>query len=111
MKITAKLWIGIIILASLTPLGLILPRHFKAGAGWGEWSVEEVHRIAGYIPKGLEGFSNFWKAPLPDYAFTGWSDKGLARSIFAYVISAIVGIAITALTVAVIGKLMTKKGE
>jgi len=30
MKITTKLWIGIVILVLLSPLGVISPGHFKA---------------------------------------------------------------------------------
>ncbi len=37
MKITTKFLIGIAVLIVLSPLGLILPEHFKAGSAWGEW--------------------------------------------------------------------------
>ena len=40
MKIITKLWIGMIVLICLSPLGLLIPEHFKAGAAWGEWGAD-----------------------------------------------------------------------
>lgn len=111
MKITTKLWVGMAILIILSPIGLILPEHFKAGSAWGEWGAEEMQKLVGYIPQGLEKLSSLWKAPIPDYAFKGWEEKGLSHLSFAYIISAIVGIAVTVLVVIGIGKLLAKKGD
>ena len=111
MKITSKLWIGIAILIAVSPLGLILPKYFKAGSAWGEWGVDEVQKIVGYVPKGLEKLSTIWNAPMPDYAFKGWEEKGLSHLSFAYIISAIVGIAIISAAAWLIGKLLAKKGD
>lgn len=111
MKITTKLWIGIVILIILSPLGLILPEHFKAGAAWGEWGVEEIKELAGYVPKGLESLSGIWNAPIPDYAFRGWEEKGLPHLSVAYIISAIIGIALTVLLILLIGKFLVKKND
>jgi cobalt/nickel transport protein len=111
MKITTKLWIGLGILILLSPLGLLLPEHFKAGAAWGEWGMDEIKELVGYIPKGLEKLAPLWNAPLPDYAFKGWELKGLSHLSFAYIISAVVGIVITVGASLVIGKLLTKKGK
>ena len=111
MKITTKLWIGIVVLIALSPLGLILPGHFKAGSAWGEWGVEEIQKLVGYIPKGLGKLSGLWNAPIPGYAFKGWEEKGLSLLSFAYIISAIVGIIITVIAVLLIGKILAKKGK
>ena len=111
MKVTTKLWIGIAALIVLSPLGLILPEHFKAGSAWGEWGVDEIRKLAGYVPKGLEKLSSLWKAPMPDYAFKGWQKKGLTHLSFAYVVSAILGVALIALATWLIGKCLAKKGE
>lgn len=111
MKITTKLWIGIFVLIILSPLGLILPEHFKAGAAWGEWGVEEMQKLVGYVPKGLEKLSSLWNAPLPDYAFKGWEEKGLSGLSFAYIISAIIGIVIIVIVALLIGKWLAKKGD
>ncbi len=109
MKITTKLWIGIFVLIILSPLGLILPGHFKAGAAWGEWGVEEMQKLVGYIPRGLAKLSSLWNAPIPDYTFKGWEGKGLSHLSFAYIISAVVGIIITVLVILLIGKILAKK--
>ncbi len=109
MKTITRLWILIAILIILTPLGLILPEHFKAGAAWGEWGVEEIRELAGYIPKGLERLASLWNAPIPDYAFKGWEDKPMGALSLAYIVSAIVGIAVTVGMTLLIGKFLSKK--
>ena len=83
MKTITKLWILIGILIILTPVGLILPRYFKAGTAWGEWKI----------------FPSVWNAPIPDY--TG--------SPFGYALSAALGIAVVALIVLLVGKFLKKK--
>ena len=109
MRTATKFWIGIAVLIILSPLGLILPEHFKAGSAWGEWGADEMQKLVGYIPQGLEKLSSLWNAPLPDYAFKGWEEKGLSHLSFAYITSAILGIGIIAIVVLVIGKVLVKK--
>jgi len=94
MPLTKKLWIGIFVLIILTPLGLILPDYFKAGGAWGEKKM--VH---------------LWNAPLPDYSFKGWQDKAIAYQCLAYVVAAIIGIAVIAGIVFLIGKGLSKNNE
>jgi len=111
MKLITKFWIGIAVLIVLSPLGLLLPEHFEAGSAWGEWGADEMQKLAGYVPKGLEKLSSLWNAPMPDYAFKGWEEKGLLHLSFAYIMSAIVGIGIIVLVIMGIGKLLAKKGD
>ncbi len=111
MKITTKFLIGIAVLVVLSPLGLILPAHFKAGNAWGEWGADEIQKLVGYVPKGFAKLSSLWNAPIPDYAFKGWEEKGLSHLSFAYIISAIVGIGLIVLVIIGIGKLLAKKGD
>ena len=111
MKIITKLWIGLGVLIVLYRLGLILPEHFKAGSAWGEWGVDEMQKLVGYIPRGLEKLSSLCNAPLPDYAFKGLEEKGLQYLSVAYIVSAIVGIGIIILVVMGIGKLLTRKDD
>ena len=111
MKLITKFWIGIAVLIFLSPLGLILPEHFKAGNAWGEWGADEMQKLVGYVPRGLAKLSSLWSAPMPDYAFKGWEEKGLSHLSLAYIISAIVGIGIIVLVILVIGKLLAKKGD
>jgi len=111
MKLTAKLWIPIAILIVLSPLGLLLPEHFKAGSAWGEWGIDEMRQLVGYVPKGLAKLSGLWQAPLPDYALKGWEEKGLPILSFAYIISAAIGIVVVVLLALIIGKILSKKGD
>lgn len=109
MKLITKFWIGLAILVVLSPLGLIIPDYFKAGSAWGEWGPDEIQKLVGYVPKGLNKLSSLWNAPMPDYSFKGWEEKGLVHLSFAYIISAIVGIAIISGLAWFIGKILTKK--
>jgi len=111
MKTTTKLWIGLGILILLSPLGLILPEHFKAGDAWGEWGIDSIKELAGYIPQGLKNLSGIWSAPFPDYAFKGWETRGLPHLSLAYIISAVVGIAVIVAIVLFIGKILSKNGD
>lgn len=95
MRTVTKLWIGLAVLIMLSPLGLILPEYFKAGAAWGEWGAEEIQKMMGYVPKGLEELSSLWNAPMPDYAFKGWEGRPLKDLSLAYVASAVLGITVT----------------
>jgi len=94
MKAVTKLWIGLAILVMLSPIGFILPKHFKTGPAWGEWRTGSI-----------------WKAPMPDYAFKGWTEKGLPHLSFAYIISAIIGIGIIAAVMMLIGKILARKDK
>lgn len=111
MKIITKLWIGLGVLIILSPIGIILPDRFKAGSAWGEWGADEMQKLVGYVPQGLKKLSDLWNAPMPDYAFKGWEEKGLQYLNFAYIVSAIVGILIIILVVFGIGKLLAKKDD
>jgi len=101
-------WIALGLLALLSPLGLIVPDHFKAGSAWGEWGAEEMTSLVGYVPNGLSRLSAFWNAPMPDYAFHGWESKDLAHLSVAYIVSALLGIVVIALVFALLGRFITK---
>ncbi|MFZ6017830.1 MAG: hypothetical protein ACOYU0_09610 [Nitrospirota bacterium] len=60
-----KLWIGIVILIILSPIGLAFPEFFKASGAWGEWGVDELKDIVGYIPEGLKKLSELQILFLP----------------------------------------------
>ena len=111
MKALSKLWLGIAILAVCSPLGLLLPRVFKAGSAWGEWGTGEMRKLVGYVPQGLEKLSSLWNAPLPNYTFGVPGGKGLSRLSLATILSAAVGIAAVALVAGLIGKMLVKKGD
>lgn len=110
MKTITRLWVGLALLIILSPLGLWLPEHFKAGDAWGEWGSDTLRELTGYIPQGLEKLSSLWSSPIPGYAFEAWQEKGLAALSFGYIISAVIGVLVTVLVVLGIGWLMTRKG-
>src|SRR5574337_1130328 len=95
MKTVKKLWTGMAVLAILTPLGLIIPAWFHAGGAWGEWSLEEIRKLVGYVPEGMQKLSELWKSPMPDYTVPG-QHQGTAHESLGYFLSAITGIAVTA---------------
>ncbi|MBP7216863.1 MAG: PDGLE domain-containing protein [Candidatus Omnitrophica bacterium] len=109
MKTIQKLWIGIGILIILSPLGLLLPDYFKAGDAWGEWGVDAISGLVGYVPQGLQRIAQLWRAPFPDYAFSGWEEQGLGHLSLAYIFSAVVGIIVTVVVILGFGKLLSKK--
>jgi cobalt/nickel transport protein len=111
MTLTGKLWIGIGVLILLSPLGLIVPDHFNAGSAWGEWGLDEIQKMNGYVPKGFQRVSDLWKAPFADYAFQRWEGQDLFQRSFAYIISAVSGISIIAGVAFLIGKVLAKEHE
>jgi len=96
MREYRPLWIALLALALLSPLGLYLPSLFEAGAAWGEWGVEEIRTLLGYTPAGMARSAELWRAPLPDYALPGQENAPLSRLGASYVLSALVGIGCTA---------------
>ncbi|NOZ84897.1 MAG: cobalamin biosynthesis protein [Deltaproteobacteria bacterium] len=93
-----KLWIGLAVLAVLTPLGLL-----ASGDAWGEWGADAFKKMLGFIPKGLVRFSDIWKAPLADYSVPGTAD------FLGYIISAFAGILLVVLATWLIGKGLSRK--
>jgi hypothetical protein len=105
-----KMWIGIGVLALLSPLGLILPAFFKAGGAWGEWGLDEIEKIAGSVPAGMRRLAEIWKAPLQHYGLPNQS-TGLLNESLGYVMTAIIGVAFTAAIMFLLTKLLVKKDK
>jgi cobalt/nickel transport protein len=103
-----KLWIGIGILIVLSPLGLILPRWFGAEGAWGEWGLNEIEKVAGFVPAGMKRLAESWKAPLADYGLPNQS-SGLAGESFGYFITAIIGVAFTAGLMYLVAKVLGRR--
>ena len=106
-KFQKKLWIGLIIMALLTPLGVYLPEKLGAGDAWGEWGTETIEKMLGYVPEGMKKIADIWKAPVSDYNLGGDS-ASMTVKIISYVVSAVVGIGLVAIAVYFIGKLMRR---
>jgi hypothetical protein len=101
-KIVRNLAIGLILLITMTPLGLL-----AVGETFGEWSPEEIKEKLGFVPPGLEKFSHFWNAPLPDYAFSG-GDESMTLAAAAYILSAAIGVVVCSGLLYFIGKKVAK---
>jgi len=105
-----KLWIGLLVMALLTPLGILLPEKFRAGEAWGEWGVEKLEKLLGYAPEGLKKLADFWKAPIPDYNFGGEGASMMLQAI-SYIASGLLVIGICVFALFVISRFMAKHGK
>lgn len=103
-----KMWIGIGILALLSPLGIIVPKWFGAGGAWGEWGLDEIEKITGFVPAGMKRLAETWKAPLSDYAVPG-QGRGLPGESLGYILTGIIGIAFTGGAMYILAKLLARK--
>lgn len=105
-----KLWKGLLVLALLTPLGIIIPEKFGAGGAWGEWGTDTIAKLLGYVPEGLRRWAGLWKAPIPDYNFGGEGASTTAR-VISYLASGLIGILAVGLLIYIIGRLIVKNGK
>ncbi len=109
MRTTTKLWLALLALVLLSPLGLILPARFAAGSAWGEWSAEEIEQLVGYLPSGLSRLSGLWRAPLPDYALQGQEGAPLSALSISYLISGLLGVAAVVALALLVGKALARR--
>jgi len=109
MTLSRKLWIALLALIVLTPLGLLLPEWLGAGSAWGEWSAQELHQKLGFVPRGLARLSQLWHAPLPDYAAPGQQGRGLALLSVSYVLSAVIGVGMVVGLTFLVGRLLARR--
>jgi cobalt/nickel transport protein len=108
MTFRKKLWAGILILALLSPLGIMIPKWFGAGGAWGEWGVREIEKLAGFAPEGMKRQEHLWRAPLPAYAVPA-QNKGPVVESLGYILSAVIGVILIAAVMYLLTKLLTKK--
>ena len=109
-KFQKKLWIGLLVMALLTPLGILLPERFKAEGAWGEWGAARLEKLIGYIPEGLKKIANLWKAPIPDYNF-GVEEASMTVQVISYIVSGILGLGICAFFVFMVSRFIAKHGK
>ncbi|TZE81875.1 PDGLE domain-containing protein [Calorimonas adulescens] len=100
-----KLFIIAAIIILLTPIGLLAP-----GSAWGEWGIDEIKSMVGYVPSGMKHFSDTVKALLPDYSIPSF-DKNFLQLSIGYILSAVVGIGIIMVVFFVLSKTMGKSEE
>ena len=109
MKTTTKLWLALVALVLLSPLGLILPAEFAAGSAWGEWSAGEIEQLVGYLPSGMSRLADLWQAPMPDYAFRGQESAPLHALSISYLVSGLLGVAVVVGVVMLVGKALAHR--
>ena len=81
------LWVGLVVLVFVTPLGLLAP-----GTAWGEWGSHQFSALGlGFVPEGLKKLEGLWGAPLKAYNL-----PALGNSSLGYVLSAGLGIVVVA---------------
>ncbi len=97
------LYILMAVLVCAVPLGLL-----AQGTAWGEWGSDEISNVItggtvlGYTPQGmLDGWE--WSSIFPDYTMAGLPD------VAAYILSAVIGVAITVLLFRIIAATMKSK--
>ena len=106
-KSQKKLWIGLVIMTLLTPIGILLPKKFNAGGAWGEWGADALAKLVGYAPKGLMRLSDLWKAPIPDYNLGG-ETASLSFRLISYITSGFLGILVVGLVMYLLLRLIVK---
>jgi len=101
-----KGWIALLLLAILTPLGLL-----ALGSAWGEWDVETLEERSGAAPEGLEKAQRQrLDAPFPDYELPGFAGNSAGRGL-GTILSALLGVGLTAGAVILIGKAVRGGGN
>lgn len=103
-----KIWLGLLGMALLSPLGLLLPARFGAGDAWGEWGPDALEEFLGYVPAGLRKYADLWPAPIPDYHLGG-EQTSLSLQLASYIASGLVGIAAAGLAVYGISRLLVRR--
>ncbi len=109
-KFQKRLWIGLLIIGLLTPLGVLLPEKFKTQEAWGEWGTEKLEKLLGYVPEGLKKLADFWKAPIHDYNF-GAEGASVTLKAISYIASGLLVIGICAFIAYTVSKFMAKHGK
>jgi hypothetical protein len=109
MKTVNKLWIALIVLIILCPLGLILPDKMGAGSAWGEWGADEMEKMVGYVPAGMKKLADVWNAPMPDYAFRGQEEAPLKTLSVSYIVSGVVGVLVVSIITLILGRIIGRR--
>ncbi|MCX5754331.1 MAG: cobalamin biosynthesis protein [Candidatus Krumholzibacteria bacterium] len=87
-----KAWIVLLMLAILTPLGII-----AAGGAWGEWDLDGVRERVGFVPEGMRSSaSGATESPLEEYTVPGL-DGSFFRKGLGTIMTAMLGAGVTAL--------------
>ncbi len=94
-----KIWIIPMILLIMVPLGLI-----AEGSAWGEWPLQELSKMVGFVPQGMRNLSELWSSvPFRDYTLP------FMKGFLGYIIAGIIGAGIAALIVGLAGFRRTER--
>jgi cobalt/nickel transport system permease protein len=86
-----KFWWALGVLIAMSPLGLL-----ASGTAWGEWGAEELQKMLGFIPAGMQRLADTWShAPFGDYSLPGL--ESFWSSAIIYILCAILGVGIISL--------------
>lgn len=81
-----KFWWALGVLIALSPLGLL-----ASGTAWGEWGAEELQKMLGFIPSGMQRLADTWShAPFGEYSLPGFESFWSAALI--YICCAVIGV-------------------
>lgn len=64
------------------------------GSAWGEWSLDEVRKMAGYLPAGMAKMAHLWRAPFPGYAASGQGSLSPLMAALLYILFALIGVGV-----------------
>jgi len=109
-KTQKKLWIGLVIMALISPLGIVMSEFFNSGDAWGEWGTDSLEKLLGFVPEGLKKYAEFWKAPVPDYN-VGDDESSLTVKVISYIGSGLIGILAVVFFIYAISKVVIKNGK
>jgi cobalt/nickel transport system permease protein len=98
-----RLAFGLLVLALLSPLGLL-----ATGTAWGEWGRDEIEQLAGHVPTGFARMAELWRPPLADYTAPVGDHPAFWVSAIWYIVSAALGIAAIAAIVLGARRLLAK---
>ena len=102
-----KLWLWLSIIALLTPIGIILPARFGSEGAWGEWGLDALERLLGYVPEGIRKTAGIWRAPIREYNFGG-EEVLFSTKVISYLVSGIIGAVLVGLVIVIIARLVLK---
>jgi hypothetical protein len=105
-----KLLAGLIIMALLSPVGILLPKMLSSEDAWGEWGTDKIEKLLGYVPEGMKKIAEIWKSPIRDYNFSG-GNSPISTQILSYIGSGFLGIIVIGGMIYLISRLLVKNGK
>ena len=103
-----KILAVLVVLVIVSPLGIYLPAKFKAEDAWGEWSIETIEKLVGFVPAKMRKTAELWKAPIPAYKL-GDEKSSFCTQALSYILSGAIGIGLCVLVLFGISRLLVKK--